>query len=129
MNEKKVILKDGTEFAIEEISYTDDMILHVFEWSEVEPVMVAFSKKGNLDRFQFTLNGAVSGVFENYKFKDLSVAPEEGGYALHIHCTEKSETDLLREEMELLKASQTIQDEAIEDLGEVVSEIVEGGGE
>lgn len=129
MNEKKVILKDGTEFIIGEISYTNDMILHVSSWSGVEPVMVAFSKKGNLDSFEFTLNGTVSGEFENYKFSDLSVAPEENGYVLHVHCAEKSETDLLREEVVLLKTSQTVQDEAIEDLGEVVSEIVEGGAE
>ena len=48
------------------------------------------------------------------------------GYELHIHLREKTDVEVLTERVDALEESQDTQDEAIEDLGEAVSEIMEG---
>ena len=48
------------------------------------------------------------------------------GYELHIHLREKTDVEILTERMDALEDSQSTQDEAIDDLGIAVSEIMEG---
>lgn len=50
----------------------------------------------------------------------------DGTVLTSFHLRQKSETELLREEVEALKAGQQIQDGAITDLGTVVGEIAGG---
>lgn len=47
------------------------------------------------------------------------------GYELHIHLREKTDVELLTERVAVLEDSQSTQDEAIDDLGEAVSNLYE----
>lgn len=58
---------------------------------------------------------------------ETSAIQEDGTILTSFNLREKTEIELLREEVNLLKEGQEVQDGAISDLGEAISNVVEGG--
>ena len=72
--------------------------------------------------------GAVIGEYQNIVLdSETSVIQSDGTIRTSYHLREKTEVELLREEVEQLKETTEVHDGAIEDLGTVVNEIATGG--
>lgn len=72
--------------------------------------------------------GVVTGEYENLIFvSETSRLQEDGSILTAFRLREKTELELLREELAAMKEGQEIQDGAIADLGAAVSAIAEGG--
>ena len=71
---------------------------------------------------------AVIGEYSDLMLEEeTSRIQNDGTILTYFRLRQKTEVEILREEVEALKAGQEIQDGAISDLGTVVSDIVEGG--
>lgn len=71
-------------------------------------------------------DGIVIGVYNNILLdSETSTIRPDGKILTSFHLREKTEVELLREEIEALKEGQEVQDGAIMDLGEAVSTLSE----
>ena len=76
-----------------------------------------------------TDDGQILGEWDDLVLQSAETVPTGSGVEAHIHLREKTAAEILIHRVEALEASQEIQDEAIDDLGAAVSEIVEPGEE
>ena len=76
-----------------------------------------------------TDEGQILGEWDDLVLQSAETVPTGSGVEAHIHLREKTAAEILTGRVEVLEASQEIQDEAIDDLGAAVSEIVEPGEE
>ncbi len=74
-------------------------------------------------------NGVTIGNYENLALdNETSTIQPDGKILTSFHLREKTEVELLREEINSLKEGQEVQDGAISDLGAAVSGLAEEGG-
>ena len=74
-------------------------------------------------------DGENLGTYENVVLEnETSIVFRDKRILTSFHLREKTEVELLREEVEQLKAGQEVQDGAISDLGAAVSGLEEEGG-
>lgn len=76
-----------------------------------------------------TDDGQILGEWDDLVLQSAETVPTGSGVEAHIRLREKTAAEILIHRVEALEASQEIQDEAIDDLGAAVSEIVEPGDE
>lgn len=75
-------------------------------------------------------NGVPVGHYENLVLEnETSVIRPDGSILTGFRLREKSDVELLKEQIETMKEQQEIQDGAIADLGEAVSGLAEGSAE
>lgn len=73
-------------------------------------------------------DGTVIGEYQNIVLdSETSIIQSDGTVLTKYHLREKTEVEILREEVERLKETAEVHDGAIEDLGTVVNEIATGG--
>lgn len=73
-------------------------------------------------------DGIVIGTYDNIVLdRETSTIRQDGKILTSFHLREKTEVELLREEIEALKEGQEVHSGAIEDLGNAVSDLAEGG--
>ena len=129
----KLILNDNTEITIESASSLSDIRIV----SETKSDMIStwdILTEENLKSVQIQNgDGITVANYENL------VLDSETSYAIKdkdgvekiltsFHLRPKTDVELLREEVEALKEGQEVQDGAISDIGEAVSELAEEGG-
>lgn len=124
---EKLILKDGTLIEIE----SGSSIGNISVVSESKSAMVSVWDKltdENLKEVQaMNSDGTVIGQYSNLILdSETSIIQSDGTVLTSFHLREKTEVELLREEVEELKAGQEVQDGAISDLGAAVSDIAGG---
>lgn len=128
----KLILKDGSV-----ISFDHDMgigdIVALYDTMSQAQVEEAWITPANVAHIQTTTdNGDPIGEYFNIVINSTEIVPvyedEEpvSAYELHIHLREKTAVEVLTERVDALEDSQETQDEAIDDLGGAVSELMEG---
>lgn len=124
---EKLILKDGSAIEIE----SGSSIGSISVVSESKSAMVSVWDKltdENLKEVQaMNSDGTVIGQYANLILdSETSIIQSDGTVLTSFHLREKTEVELLREEVEELKAGQEVQDGAISDLGAAVSDIAGG---
>ena len=102
------------------------MTITVDSYEALKPIEEVFLKDGNLEKVTFMIDDQINGEYTNLKlvsrtFEDV-YTNEDGKVVVTIALTEMTENDIAIRE---LQRGQTIQDSAIADLGDVVSEITE----
>lgn len=122
----KLVLNDNTEIEIENGSSIGDLLV----LSETKQDMIAtwdMLTEENLKKIWFKgRDGENLGTYENVVLEnETSTVLRDERILTSFHLREKTEVELLREEVEQLKAGQEVQDGAIMDLGEAVSTLAE----
>jgi len=125
----KIILANNSEFEIEVGSSLSDIRV----LSQTKKDMLAIWElltSDNLKTIQIQNNeGSTYGVYENLILDhETSSIQKDGTILTSFSLREKTEIELLREEINTLKEGQEVQDGAIIDLGTVVNELTEEGG-
>ena len=119
----KIILKDKTSYEISEGTGIDRIIISLNSYDEIASVEEAFTKPENLDEVKFSVDDAITGEYENLKLISKvfdNVRTEDDKVIIEIGLREMTEMELA---IDKLQKGQLVQDSAIADLGEVVSDI------
>lgn len=121
----KIILKDKTTYEIAEGTGINAVTITVDSYEDLKAIEEAFIKEDNLEEVKFTIDDEVNGEYENLKlvsktFDNVHTDEETGKVTVVIALAEMTETDIAIRE---LQRGQALQDSAIADLGDVVSEI------
>lgn len=122
----KLILNDNTEITIESSSSLSDIRIV----SETKSDMIStwdILTEENLKSVQIQNGDGINVAnYENLVLdSETSIVQSDGTILTSFHLREKTEVELLREEIEALKEGQEVQDGAIMDLGEAVSMLSE----
>lgn len=123
----KMILTDKTEVVIKEGSSLNNITTEVESFEALGNVAEALKKEGNLGIVQFLSGENVVGnysdmVLESPLFREVDKQGETVTAVFALR--EKTNVE---KRLDALEAGKSIQDGAIEDLGNVVSELSEGG--
>ena len=127
MTINKIILKDKTSYEISEGTGINRIIISLNSYDEIASVEEAFTKPENLNEVKFSVDDVITGEYENLKLISKvfdNVRTEDNKVIIEIGLREMTETELA---IDKLQKGQTIQDSAIADLGDVVSEITPEG--
>lgn len=125
---EKLILKNNTEITIESASALSD--IKVLSATKIEMVSVwDMLTEENLKHIEIqNENGIAIGIYDNVLLdSETATIQSDGKILTSFHLREKTDVELLREEVEALKEGQEVQDGAITDLGTAVSDLSEGG--
>lgn len=118
----KLILSNETEIEVKGGSTLFDVQVDSFQyeyvWSQLTPENMTLVKLT-------TENGDLIDQRENLVVDSEQSTREKGEIRCHFYLREKTEVELLREEVARLKETSIVHDGAIMDLGEAVSELSE----
>lgn len=118
---ERIVLKNGTEIIIEAgarlsqlgvVSASKEEMIATWDLLTVE----------NLKEMQIkNSEGEIIGEYADLVLQnETSVVQSDGSILTHFNLRQKTEVEMLREEVEALKAGQEIQDGAIVELAEIV---------
>lgn len=121
----KIILKDKTTYEIAEGTGINAVTITVDSYEDLKAIEGAFTKEDNLEEVKFTIDDEVNGEYKNLKlvsktFDNVHTDEETRKVTVVIALAEMTENDIA---IRKLQRGQAIQDSAIADLGDVVSEI------
>lgn len=124
---EKIVLKDNTEIEIKSGASLGSITAVVVDFVELGTIAEQITAEGNLDSVQFKTDDTVTGEYSNMKletpiFKAVDI--QDGKVLATFSIREKTE---IEKRLDALENGQQLQDGAIGDLGNVVSDIVEGG--
>ena len=124
---EKIILRNKTEIEIKPGASLGDITAVVADFTELGNVADTLKLEGNLDAVQFTSDGTITGEYTDMKliapmFRGVDV--REYGITASFALEEKTE---IEKRLDRIETSQHLQEGAIEELGEVVSTLAEGG--
>lgn len=129
----KLILADESIISFAEDRGIGDIIA-IYATMEAAQVDEAKITPANVAHIRTTTDEDVQiGEFFNLVIDSTEIVPiydDEGtvsAYELHIHLREKTAVEILTDRVDALEESQDVQDSAIDDLGEAVSELYEEG--
>jgi len=137
---EKIILSNKTESNKTEIvikpgSYLSRVTVVTSDFTELGTIAEALRTEGNLDTIQFTNDGIVTGEYSDMKlisplFREVEIL-EDATVTADFEMREKTELEKRLDEFEasqkVMNSSQQLQGGAIEELGEMISKISEGG--
>ncbi len=125
----RLILKNGDAIEIESASSLSE--IRVVSASKAD-MLAIWDKLSNENLKAVQIKNAEDAVIGEYSDlvleSETSVMQKDNSILTRFHLREKTEVELLREEMEVLKTGQEIHDGAIADLGAAVSGLAEEGG-
>ena len=125
---EKLVLTDNTELEIMDGASLDYIRIQTDNFAALDQIAGALKKEGNLAKVQFKTDDVVTGEYEDLylerpMFQEADMTPD-GNVVSVIAFREKTE---LEKRVDAIERGQEIQNGALEDLGQVVSEIAEGG--
>ena len=125
---EKLVLTDNTELEIMDGASLDYIRIQTDNFAALDQIAGARKKEGNLGKVQFKTDDEVTGEYEDLNlerpmFQEADMTPD-GNVVSVIAFREKTE---LEKRVDAIERGQEIQNGALEDLGQVVSEIAEGG--
>lgn len=121
----KIILSNNTEVEVKDNSTLFDIQVDPSQYESVwEKLSVDNMKLVKLT----TENGDLMDQRGNLVVDSERSIREKGEVQCHFYLREKTEVELLREEVERLRETSGVHDAAISDLGEAVSGLAEEGG-
>lgn len=119
----KIVLKDGTTYEIAEGTGIQKIVISLNAYDEVEGIEKSFSKTGNLETVKFLSDDEVTGEYENLKLMSNvfdNVRTEDEKVIIEIGLREMTDMEVM---IDKIQKEQEIQDAAIADLGDAVSDI------
>ena len=124
---EKLILTDKTEIEIQPGASLSNITVLVTDFTELGIVADALMVNGNLDVLQFTSDDVVTGEYTDMKlisplFREVDI--QDDCIAASFSVREKTELEKLKDKTE---AEQRLQDGAIQEIGEMLSNLLEGG--
>ncbi len=123
----KLILKNGKEIEIEEGSSLGAISVVSATKSAMIKTWDTLTSANLKDIKIQTADGSEVGQYTDIVLdNETSTVQSDGSILTVYHLREKTEIELLKEEIAELRAGQEVQDGAISDLGEAVSEIAGG---
>lgn len=129
----KLILKDESIITFDHDNGIGDIVALYTEYAQAETA-AALITPSNVSHITITTDeDSPVGEYDNLIIDSTEIVPvyedEEtvSAYELHIHLRAKTAVEILTERVEALEESQDVQDGAIDDLGEAVSELYEEG--
>lgn len=130
MNQSKLVLADGTKINLEDGASIGDMCVVSANKTAMLDTWVTLTPD-NLRQVQITTDGEVSGEYSNLILDhETSTVQADGSILTSFALRQKTQVELLQEEITELRAGQSVQDGAIKDLGAITSTIagqMEGG--
>ena len=122
----KIYLKDGFNVVLEDGSSLSNIVVRFRDRESIIAVWDRFTNE-NLKSVQITTeDNLVIGAYENLTLESVTCTDTKDGKTLaSFKLREKTELELLKEEMAAMKEEQEIHSGAISDLGEVVSIMAE----
>lgn len=125
MNQSKLVLADGTEINLEDGASIGNMCVISANRIEMLDTWVKLTPD-NLRQVQITTDGEVSGQYSNLILDhETSMVQADGSILTSFALRQKTQVEMLLEEVAELRAGQSIQDGAIADLGAITSAVVE----
>lgn len=125
MNQSKLVLADGTGISLEDGASIGNMCVVSADRQAMLDTWVKLTPD-NLRQVQITTDGEVSGQYSNLILDhETSAVQEDGSILTSFALRQKTQVEMLQEEVAELRAGQNIQDGAIADLGAITSAVVE----
>lgn len=124
---EKLILTDKMEIEIMLGASLGNITAVAQNFQELGTIAEALTTGGNLDAIQFSSDGAVTGEYTHMKpisplFREVDIRDEKVVATLALR-----EKTSLEKQLDRIESKQQLQDGAIEELGEVVSTLADGG--
>lgn len=130
MNQSKLVLADSTEINLEDGASIGNMCVVSDNKTAMLDTWVTLTPD-NLRQVQITTDGEVSGQYSNLILDhETSTVQADGSILTSFALRQKTQVEMLLEEVAELRAGQSVQDGAIKDLGAITSTIagqMEGG--
>lgn len=130
MSQSKLVLVDGTEINLEDGASIGNMCVVSANKTAMLDTWVKLTPD-NLRQVQITTDGEVSGQYSNLILDhETSTVQGNGSILTSFALRQKTQVEMLLEEVAELRAGQSVQDGAIKDLGAITSTIagqMEGG--
>lgn len=128
MNNDKLVLKDGTEIILETSRGMNALYVNVVDKTVACTLWGKFSKE-NLKQIAIkNSEGVTVGSYQDMVLDHIEGRDnEDGTVQMTFSLRGKTAEEILTERIIALESGQQTQDEAIGDLGQAVSDIVEGG--
>ncbi len=123
----KLILSDKTEIEVKPGATLSNITAVAQDFQELGAIADALMVNGNLDVLQFTSDDIVTGEYTDMKlisplFREVDI--RDDCVAASFSVREKTELEKLKDKTE---AEQRLQDGAIQEIGEMLSNLLEGG--
>ncbi len=124
-----LVLKNGTELQLESGASLTDMRVLFPTKQDMIATWDMLTKENLQEMLIKNADGVIVGRYSNLLLEnETSTVQEDGTVLTSFHLREKTEVEMLKEEISDLKESREINTGAIEDLGKAVSELAEQGG-
>lgn len=135
-NKEKIVLKDGTQIEIENGAIENCIQVFVPDLDSFKTTYEKFTEN-NLEKYTIqNATGLTCATYENKYLANAIVVKKENNFLVHFNLSDvdmvAKRLSTLEESQKELKESQNIQDIAIDDLGNTISDLVsenEVGGE
>lgn len=121
----KLILATGAEITFQNDHGIGDIVAEFPTIEEAHAAIELITPEALAHVSTTTDEGQILGEWDNLVLASAETVQTEEGVEAHIHLREETDVEKLTHRVEELETSQGIQDAAIDDLGAVVSEIVE----
>lgn len=124
---EKIIFSDNSELEIQGGASLDRIAIVVQNFSDLKTIADMLVKENNLNSIKVVSNDLTAGEYKNMKvesplFREVDIT-EEGMIQAIFSIREKTQMEKTIEE---LRNGQSIQDGAIADLGDMISNMLEG---
>ncbi|MCM1175101.1 MAG: hypothetical protein NC341_08610 [Blautia sp.] len=126
MKKDKLVLADGTEIELETSQGLSAMIVIVESKSAACALWEVFTPENLEDVTIKNADGLTVGKYPDMVLDHIIGADKDGSVQITFSLRNKSTEEVLAERVNALEVGQQTQDEAIGDLGQAVSDIVEG---
>lgn len=130
MNNDKIVLKDGTEITLESSLGIGALYVQAEDHTAACVLWEKFSQANLQDVAVKTADGTTVGIYNNLLLDHVEGRDlKDGTVQMMFSLRNKTTEEVLTERVVALEAGQQTQDAAIDDLGQAVSDIAEGGAQ
>lgn len=129
MGKDKLVLFDGTEMELESSNGIGALCVIAESRTVAGALWEKFDRENLREVLIKNSDGEVIGNFKDMALDHITGADYKENVMITFSLREKTETELLRERVAALEFWQKTQDAALEDLGQAVSDIAEGGAQ
>lgn len=128
MNNDKLVLKDGTEITLESSQGIGSLYVKAESKKAACALWEKFTKESLKEVTVKNSSGMIVGIYHDMVLDHISASEnEDKTVTVTFSLRNKSVEEALGDRITILEAGQQTQDEAIDDLGQTMSDIVEGG--
>lgn len=125
---ERLVISDGTEIPIEHGAILQEIVTTVDSFNALGDLADKLQADGALSSVKFASGDTTSGEYEDMRLVNPLFKVEREDGVIKVAFGLRESTDLEKRIAEL-ENGQTVQDSAIRDLADVISEVADGGDE